>query len=72
MPNNSEVTTKEFAKIRGSKGGADWSQPWSRAQALAELSEESRSVLQSQYGYDGNSVTELVCAGLFRRKDIPA
>ena len=45
---------------------------WSGAQALAELSEESRSVLQSQYGYDGNSVTELVCAGLFRRKDIPA
>ena len=37
MPNNSEVTTKEFAKIRGSKGGADWSQPWSRTQALAEL-----------------------------------
>jgi len=37
MPNNAEMTTKEIAKIRGTNGGADWSQPWSRAQALAEL-----------------------------------
>lgn len=29
--------TKEISKVGGTRGGAGWSQPWSRAQALAEL-----------------------------------
>ncbi len=37
MPKNASASAKEFSKAGGTSGGADWSQPWSRAQALAEL-----------------------------------
>ena len=41
MPKSANVSTKAKAKgsskIGGTSGGSGWSQPWSRAQALAEL-----------------------------------
>lgn len=37
MPKNASAPAKEISKVGGTRGGSDWSQPWSRAQALAEL-----------------------------------
>lgn len=37
MPKNASATAKEISKVGGTRGGSVWSQPWSRAQALAEL-----------------------------------
>ena len=37
MPKNASAAAKEISKIGGTSGGSGWSQPWSRAQALAEL-----------------------------------
>lgn len=37
MPKNASAPANEISKVGGTRGGFDWSQPWSRAQALAEL-----------------------------------
>jgi len=37
MPKNASASAKEISKLGGTNGGSGWSQPWSRAQALAEL-----------------------------------
>ena len=37
MPKNASAPAKEISKVGGTRGGSGWSQPWSRAQALAEL-----------------------------------
>ena len=37
MPKNASASVQGVSKIGGTNGGANWSQPWSRAQALAEL-----------------------------------
>lgn len=37
MPKNESAPAKEISKVGGTRGGSDWSLPWSRAQALAEL-----------------------------------
>ena len=53
MPKSANVSTKAKAKgsskIGGTSGGSGWSQPWSRAQALAELCVPPKAYEAAQY-----------------------